>query len=198
LGGFVSDDSFESRVSAPEDSGTEGEMVRRRMTWWDKWARRDPNYSPTPYEQLAAALIASGNREDADEIRYLGRVRQRESENWGSWFFSGFLQYVSGFGIGDRTFRVLYWVLAISAAGAVYLMKCVSTARKRGVIWCCGASFSRLLPFELNKEFTDFFHDPKRTRLTGSQVFVFSAMGIIGWVLGAILIAAVSGLTQKP
>jgi hypothetical protein len=199
LGGFAGDDGLERRSRNGDRSGTEGEMVRRRMTWWDKWARRDPIYSPAPYEQLAAALIASGNREDADEIRYLGRVRQRETENWGSWIFSGFLQYVAGFGIGDRTFRVLYWVLAIIAAGAIYLMKCVPAARKRGVVWCFGASFSRLLPMiELNKEFTEFFHDPKRTRLTDWQVFVFSAIGIAGWLLGAILVAAVSGLTQKP
>ena len=50
---------------------------------------------------------------------------------------------------------------------------------------------------EINKEFTDFFNDPNRTRLTGWQSFVFSVVSLIGWVLGAILIAAVSGLTQK-
>ena len=49
---------------------------------------------------------------------------------------------------------------------------------------------------EINKEFTDFFNDPKRERLTGWQRFIFSAMGIVGFVLSAILIAAVSGLTQ--
>jgi hypothetical protein len=51
---------------------------------------------------------------------------------------------------------------------------------------------------EINKEFTDFFNDPGRTRLTSWQSFVFSVIGIVGWVLGAILIAAVAGLTQKP
>jgi hypothetical protein len=51
---------------------------------------------------------------------------------------------------------------------------------------------------EINKEFTDFFDDPKRSRLTSWQSFVFSGIGMVGWVLGAILVAAVSGLTQKP
>jgi hypothetical protein len=89
--------------------------------------------------------------------------------------------------------------LAISAAGTLYLWRCVPSARKRGTVWCFGASFSRLLPvIELNKEFTEFFHDPKRTRLTNLQVFVFSVFGLVGWVLGAILVAAVSGLTQNP
>src|SRR5262249_37512739 len=125
--------------------------------------------------------------------------QQRGSENWPSWIFSGFLQYAAGFGIGDRTFRVLYWVIAIAAAGALYLWRCVPEAHKRGLMWWFGASLSRLLPvIVINKEFSDFFHDPKRRRLNHRQVFLFSVMGIIGWVLGALLIAAVSGLTQKP
>jgi hypothetical protein len=45
-------------------------------------------------------------------------------------------------------------------------------------------------------EFTEFFNDPERERLNWSQSIVFSALGIVGFVLGAILIAAVSGLTQ--
>jgi hypothetical protein len=65
--------------------------------------------------------------------------------------------------------------------------------------WCFGASLSRLLPvIEINKEFSDFFNDPKRERLTGWQSGIFSVIGIIGFVLGAVLVAAVSGLTQNP
>ena len=66
------------------DSGRK--MRERRMIWWDGWARRDPAYSPGLYEQLAATLVASGDRALADEIRYLGRVRERETEtNCGVW-----------------------------------------------------------------------------------------------------------------
>ena len=54
-----------------------------------------------------------------------------------------------------------------------------------------------LLGIEGNKEFTEFFNDPKRERLSGWQSFIFSAMGIVGFVIGAILLAAVSGLTQS-
>jgi len=176
------------------------EMRDRGMGWWDDWTRLDTAYSPTPYEQLASALVAAGDHDAADEIRYLGRVRERETEEaWGPWIVAGFLQYVAGFGIGDYTFRVLYWVIGISLAGAVYLWQCVPAAHARGPMWCFGASLSRLLPvIEINQEFSDFFNDPDRTHLTGRQSFVFSAIGMVGWVLGAILIAAVSGLTQKP
>lgn len=105
------------------------DMRARGMKDWDDWTRRDPNYTPTPYERLTAALLAAGDRDAADEMRYLGRVRQQESEkNWGSWISSGFLRYVAGFGIGQYTFAVLYWVIGITVLGGVYLWKCVPQA----------------------------------------------------------------------
>jgi hypothetical protein len=177
-------------------------MRARGMDWWDKdWARHDTNYSPAPYAQLATALTSAGDRDAANEIRYLGRVRERETERGLAFVWSGFLQYVTGFGIGTYTFRVLYWVIGISLLGAFYLRTCVKGVRDgyHGIFWCFGASLDRLLPvIEINKEFAEFFNDPKHERLTGWQSFIFSAMGIVGFVLGAILIAAVSGLTQNP
>jgi small-conductance mechanosensitive channel len=112
----------------------------------------------------------------------------------------GALQYVAGFGIGTYTFRVLNWVIVIMVFGALYLKESVKGVRdeKHPFVWCLGASLSRLLPvIEINKEFTDFFNDPERKRLTGWQGFIFSVIGIVGWVLGLILLAAVSGLTQS-
>jgi uncharacterized protein YjbI with pentapeptide repeats len=175
------------------------QMRKRSMKWWDDWARRDPDYSPAPYAQLAAALTNAGDRDAANEIRYLGRVRERETEKGWSYIWSGALQSVAGFGIGTYTFRVLYWVIGISLLGAVVLWTTVPIAKNKGPAWCFGASLSRLLPvIEINKEFTDFFNDPKRERLTGWQTAIFSIIAIIGFVLGAILVAAVSGLTQNP
>ena len=48
-----------------------------------------------------------------------------------------------------------------------------------------------------SKELTEFFNDPERTRLKGWQVFVFSALGVVGLALGTILLIAVSGLTHS-
>jgi hypothetical protein len=84
-------------------------------------------------------------------------------------------------------------------AGALYLRTRVKGVRdgNHGFFWCFGASLDRLLPVVgINQEFSEFFNDPKRERLTGWQSFIFSAIGIIGFVLGAVLAAAVSGLTQ--
>jgi hypothetical protein len=173
---------------------------RRTARWWDEnWIKLDNQFTPGPYEQIAAALNAAGERSAAEDMRFLGRVRQRETEkDWGSWVVDLFLEYVAGFGIGDHTFRVLYWVIGISGLGGIYLWAAVPAARQKGATWCFGAALSRLLPvIEVNREFTDFFNDPQRERLTGFQSAVFSMVGMLGWLLGAILVAAVAGLTQK-
>jgi uncharacterized protein YjbI with pentapeptide repeats len=118
----------------------------RGMRWWDSWARLDSDYSPAPYAQLATALTSAGDRDSANDIRYFGRVRERETEIGAAYIWSGFLQWVAGFGIGSYTFRVLYWVVGISLAGAALLWMSVPAAKQHGPIWCFGASLSRLLP----------------------------------------------------
>ncbi len=50
---------------------------------------------------------------------------------------------------------------------------------------------------KLVEEFTEFFNDPERERLNWWQSILFAALGIVGFVLAAILVAAVSGLTQS-
>ena len=100
----------------------EVEMRGRSMKWWDEWARRDPVFTPAPYEQLGDALLAAGNRRAADETRYLGRVRQRELEtDWPRWLWDGFLQYGAGFGIGGYALRALYWTAGLLLLMALWL-----------------------------------------------------------------------------
>ena len=121
-------------------------------------------------------MTSAGDHGAANEIRYLGRVRERETETGLAYVWSGFLQYVAGVGICTYTFRVLYWVIGISLLGALYLRARVKGVRdgQHGFVWCFGASLARLLPvIEINKEFTAFFDHPKRERLTGWQSFIF-------------------------
>ena len=62
-------------------------------------------------------MTSAGDRDAANEIRYLGRVRERETETGLAYILSGAVQYVAGFGIGTYTFRVLYWVLGFAGTG---------------------------------------------------------------------------------
>jgi uncharacterized protein YjbI with pentapeptide repeats len=184
--------------------GDRGPKTRKQeIQSWDNWARLDPDYSPASYAQLATAFTNSGDRDAADEIRYLGREREREAackDGWlrGSCFLQTMLGSVAGYGIGAFTFKVLPWVLVFWLAGASLLWWTVPAAKNRGAIWCFCASFAQLLPvIPINKELTEFFNDPERTRLKGWQVFLFSALGVVGLALGTILLVAVSGLTRS-
>jgi uncharacterized protein YjbI with pentapeptide repeats len=178
------------------------ETRKQETGFWDNWVRLDPDYSPTPYAQLATAFTNSGDRDAADDIRYLGRERQREAacKNGvrGSCVLQTILGSVAGYGIGSHTFVVLRWVLVFWLAGVAVLWWTVPAAKHNGAIWCGCASLAQLLPvIRINKELTDFFDDPGRTRLKGWQVFVFSALGLVGFLLGTILLVAVSGLTHS-
>ena len=188
LGGFEGDHRSETR--------------RQEIRSWDDWARLDPDYSPASYGQLAAAFTNAGDRDAGDDIRYLGRQRQREAACKetlrGSCFLQTALGSVAGYGIGTYTFKVLPWVFVFWLAGAALLWWTVPAAKKNGAIWCGCASLAQLLPvIPINKELTEFFNDPERTRLKGWQVFLFSALGVVGLALGGILLLAVSGLTHS-
>lgn len=196
-------DGFSFGRVGESERDTEPQQRRRSASWWGDWARRDPDYSPTPYAQLAAAFTSSGDRDGANEIRYLDRSRQRQvacEETWlrGSCILQSILGAVAGYGIGSHTFIVLPWVLGFWLAGAALLWWTVPAAKHKGAIWCSCASLAQLLHvIPINKELTEFFDDPERARLKGWQVFVFSALGLIGLALGTILLAAVSGLTHS-
>jgi hypothetical protein len=185
------------------EGDTEPQLRERSMKWWDNWARLDPDYSPTPYAQLAAAFTNVGDRDAADEIRYLDREREREvvcRENWmrRSCLLQTVLGWVAGYGIGSHTFVVLYWVLSLWLAGFALLWWTVPAAKRNGAIWCFCASLAQLLPvISINRELTAFFDDPERARLKGWQVFVFSALSVVGLAMGALLLVAVSGLTRS-
>ena len=187
-------------------TGDTGKQMRDRgMDWWDSWARLDPDFSSAPYTQLANTFTAMGDRDAANDIRFLGRARERETRcaehAWTNCLTLFALEYVAGFGIGTYTFRVIVWVLGFSLIGTGILWWRVPAERRghHGWLWCFGASLSRLLPvIEINKEFTDFFNDPDRKHLYRGQAIAFSALSLVGWVLGAILVAALSGLTQNP
>lgn len=181
-------------------------MMSSRGEWWDtNWARRDSDFSGTPYLQLAAAFTALGNRDAANDIRYLEKSREKEnSHSLNTWLVAAALKVFAGFGIGNYTFRALWWALGISVLGALYLrLRCrpvrVSGKAPRNLIWYFGASLSRLLPIvEINKEFTDCFDDFKNKNLYPDQVVVFDIVAVLGFVLGGVVAAALTGLLQNP
>jgi hypothetical protein len=191
------------------------DMRQRTPAQWVNWLEREAVFSPQPYTQLAAVLAAAGRRDAAEAILYAGRERERH-EIWhrqdvGSWrwivydlpawvFLSVFALF-AGYGIGLYTFRVAWWVIALTAVGA-FLLRYSPYARTHSLWWRIGASLHRLLPIvELNKEFQDFFDNTpepgKPVKLLRWQKGFYTVVALTGWVLGSILLAALGGLTAK-
>ena len=97
-------------------------------------------------------------------------------------------------------FRALYCALGLSLLGAVILRFWANqgiTAKRYRFLWCCFASVNRLLPVvTLKKEFTDFFDDRDKNKFEPWQDFVFAMLGVFGWVLGLIVLAAMATITH--
>ena len=176
------------------------EMVGRGADWWARnFAERD-DFHPAPYEQLAAAFAAAGERDAADDIRYLEQARSDQSISWWNptyllwrWLF----RWGAGYGVGEYMFRALYCAIGLAVIGAVVLHRWVPEATKNGRLWCFGASVNRLLPvIELNKEFKDFFDDPGVNKFTARQKIFFTLLAALGWALGLIVIAAMATITH--
>ena len=200
-------DGFSFNHFGGPEGDAEGKLLERGTKWWDEWARRDSQYSPTPYQQLAAAFASAGDHTTANEIRFLGRERELD-EAWkrGQWargLFLFVLGSIAGYGIGIHTFHVLYWVLGFWFLGATVLFLWVPKAGEEfksnwllRALWCFGASLARLLPVIELKEFKAFFEDPDKAGLKMWQRWAFSFLGLVGWILAAILGIAVAGLIQ--
>jgi hypothetical protein len=174
----------------------ESTMAKRDRAWWDNWAHSDESKSSYPYEQVAAAHAAAGDRDAADAFHYAERVRAAENADWAERALSYVLGWGAGYGIGYYMFRALWWALGLAILGAIALRLWVKPA-ERGIFWCFGASVNRLLPFiTLKKDFIDFFDDKTVNRFTNGQELFFMVFAVLGWVLGAIVLAAMGTFTK--
>ncbi|UVC19416.1 hypothetical protein IHQ72_35805 (plasmid) [Mesorhizobium onobrychidis] len=190
------------------------DMRERDACWYEKWLGRDRHFAPQSYQQLASVLRTSGAPGRADAVLYAGRDRERAEawtrgkcsnpfEEWPwlrgeCWKAAGLalLKVLIGYGIGSGLFLVFYWVLTFTLVGMLVLSFSPS-ARAKGTTWMFGASLDHLLPIvSLNKEFEDFFDDPRRQRLKGWQLSYFAFHALFGFLLGSFVVAALAGLTQ--
>ncbi len=98
-------------------------------------------------------------------------------------------------GFGQYPELAMFWVVVFTLLGALILRRSPE-ARGKGWPWCIGASLDHLLPIvELNKEFSDFFDDPKRERMSDRQLAYFAFHALVGFVLASFVVAGLSGLT---
>jgi hypothetical protein len=193
-----------SRIGALEEDPSAPPSVQagrmHQANWYVEWLERDTTFARQPYQHLANLMRTAGDPDEADDILYAARERER-IESWRKGDVPtamglASLRCIIGYGLGYRYFRALGWVLFFTAVGVAVLWVSPS-ARAKGLPWCAGASLDQLLPIvELNKEFSDFFDDPDRDRLKGWQLTYFAVQAIVGYVLASFVVAGLAGLTQ--
>jgi hypothetical protein len=176
------------------------EKPASNVCWWDWWLKQDATFSEQPYLQLAKVMAAHGDQGDAADIAYYGRLRGTrlawDGGQYGRWLLLFLFDVTVGYGIGGYSWHALIWVVGLTVLGARVLQSSHGGS-KHSMCWRFGASMSQVLPIiEINREFSDFFNDPKRKNLSGRQSAIFSVLSVIGWALGLFIVAALSGLTQ--
>ena len=189
----------------------EADMLGRPVSSYVEWLKGDPDCSPQPYEHLADRFQEAGEPHKATDILYAVRERQRRkawsmthdnNRDWlralGLWV----LKVTIGYGLGNRYFRVLWWVGGLTFVGVFVLIifGLHNLAQFPSIFF---ASLDQLLPIVTLDKAHDvlIFGDLSVKPLVEAQPYgvrvYFYAHKILGWVLGSFLIAGLSGLTQR-
>ena len=203
------DGFFYDRLGGLLGSGDEADMLDRPVDWYRRWLARGPIFSPQPYEQLAKVLRNAGHSSKANDVLYTSREREQSwesarqqhkrwwkiSELWHyrKWLGFSLLKCTIGYGLGERYFRVLYWVVGLTVIGTIVLATSGAAADKT-TFWMAACSFDQLIPLvELKKEYVEFVQN----KLTNGAELYFYFHKIMGYVLGSFLVAGLGGLTQR-
>ncbi|HLJ20525.1 MAG TPA: hypothetical protein VKU84_10015 [Stellaceae bacterium] len=164
------------------------EMIDRGASWFKDWLGRQKQYSPQPYEQLAAVLRTQGWPDSADAILYASKDRERtEASTWShaAWLFA--LKIVIGYGY--QVWLSLIWIAGLLTLGAV-VQSTRPAAKNHNWHQLLHYSFEMLLPvIRLRGQTREF--------IAGWQDYYFHFHGIMGFVLAAFLAAGLSGLTTR-
>ena len=171
----------------------ENPITNRNVSWFCDWLRKQPDYSPQPYQYLASILLKSGHRMKSDEILYAGRERERKSTHGLAWVWMTLLKEVIGYGY--KIWLALVWaVLAVVVGMDVLVLNGILWPNQIGVKGIpeeFAYSLDILLPgVQLAKHHFDIVLD-------GWIKYYFYVHRLIGVILGFFLIAGVSGLTKK-
>jgi hypothetical protein len=165
-------------------------LAMRDISWLTGWLAKQKKFSPTPYEQLATALVNAGHREKANEILYAGRERERSKTKLpGRKKFWLTLQKIF-IGYGYRLQYSLYWVLGFVILG-VLVLRLFRQAPAIGLLDEVFYSIDTLLPIiDLDERYSKILLD-------GWARYYFYIHKMIGYVLAFFIIAGLTGLTKR-
>jgi hypothetical protein len=159
------------------------------------WLRSTGSPSPQPFQQLAATLQIAGHVEAASDVLYAAREQQRRLSTGIRRIGLSLLCWTTGYGIGARYFRALWWVTALVAAGAITLTiwpaPWPNSSQPLGLVDRVSYSLDVLLPIlDLDRRFDAVqLQDPAR--------YYFYLHRALGWALASFVVAGLAGLTKR-
>ncbi len=169
----------------------ESEMASRKSKWFTDWLGKDRGYSPQPYHQLAEVLRTMGHPGKAKDILYAGKERER-SEAWKRWEVSNWL-WLSllncTIAYGYHYYYITHWVILLILLGAWIYGK---TAPGKASNWMARLIFS----FDLLLPLVKLNENNYKIPISGWQLYYFYFHKLIGYVLGLIIIAGISGIIK--
>jgi uncharacterized protein YjbI with pentapeptide repeats len=163
-------------------------MAMRDLPWLTGWLARQKMFSPSPYVQLAGALVSAGYREKGNEILFAGKERERTETTraCGNKVWLTLQKLLIGYGY--RIQYSIYWVLLFIVLGVVVLK--LSGQGFPGLWDNLFYSTDMLMPIlDLDKQFSDL-------NVIGWAKYYFYIHKTIGFILGSFIVAGLSGLTK--
>jgi uncharacterized protein YjbI with pentapeptide repeats len=191
------------RLSGFTGHETHNAMNQRDVAWFIKWLSKQGMYSSQPYEHLAKILREEGRQDDAKEILFAGKERERSmacrSKNpkksdvcvrsklpWLglsiSWALTGY---------GYYPFKALIWA-GVATVFGMLVLKCTGQAKEHKMkYWGLSYSLAMLLPI------IDLYrYRSNKIDLGGFAQVYFYCHHIFGYALAIFLGAALTGLTK--
>jgi hypothetical protein len=167
--------------------------LRERIAWL---AAATPEYSPEPYEHLAAALRVSGEDSDAREVLLAKQRRRRETLPVAGKLW-GYLQEIM-VGYGYRPGRAAVWMALLWAVGAVFFSvrfppETPPAATDSGAFphWSAPLFALDLLLPVIN------LGQDNAWRLEGYVQWVAAVLTMLGWILATTVAAGASRLLRR-
>ena len=184
---------------------TEEGAADRPLEWFVNWLGRQQSYSPNPYEQLAQVLLKSGAKETAEGILYAGKRRERSAMPFGFLKIRSTLLYLS-VGYGYRSIsRISIWVTVFTLAGVLALSVADWTGTLDATISDdLGSQYFQSVSHRLSYSLDKFLplirlrdYQYSKIQLDGWIAWYFDIHQLMGYFLGSLLIAGVSGIAKK-
>ena len=188
-------------ISGMQFSHVAGQRIQERTSdWATTWLSGQKPYHGQPYRQLANILESMDESQQAEDVRFESKERQRERHfeqgRFLRWIGLSILKFTIGYGIGQGYFRASAIFLGLWILGVAMLFFAWKKPIWCGYIssvWISWAvySFGKLLPI------IDIDRRNQDVVLKGGALYYFYFHSIAGFLLASILIAGFAGLTQS-